>query len=181
MTWYIRKIYSYLPQLSLRLRMIRAKRRNEKKNFHCFSSLIYTFHLIIDWGRSHSVLLVQKNTKKCMKSIKMNLSRYAPQKWKISPRQFFKLKLKTVSSFQISSLLLTKKYFYTRFYDIFFFFAKKVEHDRDNVKEIILFFMIVLTLHFQMQQLTCGEVHWWAAGANGPGEALAEQYSAPCL
>lgn len=38
----------------------------------------------------------------------------------------------------------------------------------------------VLTLHFQMQQLTC-EVHLIVARAMGPKEALAEQYFAPCL
>lgn len=37
-----------------------------------------------------------------------------------------------------------------------------------------------LTLHFRMQQLTCG-AHWRVAGAMGPREALSEQYSAPCL
>lgn len=112
----------------VRLRMIKAKQRIEK-NFHCLcSALIYTFYLIIDWGRSLSVLLVQKKIQKKVYEEQKNEPRsICARNWNFSSssRSFscaFQLKYKTVSIFCNFSLI--SKCIFT-----------KVEHDRDNVKD----------------------------------------------
>lgn len=112
----------------VRLRMIKAKQRIEK-NFHCLcSALIYTFYLIIDWGRSLSVLLVQKKIqKKCMKSRRMNLGRYAPE------TETFLLPLAHFHA--LFNWNIKQSRFFCNFSLISKCIFTKVEHDRDNVKD----------------------------------------------
>lgn len=82
-----------------------------------------------------------------------------PKIEKISPPgAFFKLKLKTVSSFPFFLSSCLPKVFLYIFFTIFLQRDEKKSGTRPGQCHRGFYFR--LTLHFRMQQLTCGEVHW---------------------